>query len=349
MADRLIAVGCYTASAGGAGTGISLYSLDERTGKLTQQASLAADSPSWLQWHPTLPLLYAAHETDEGAVSAVSAENGLQLLETTPSGGGSPCQLAITSAGRQLYVANYGGGSVGAFTLAADGALGTLAALAQHRGSGPDAERQEAPHVHMIVLADGLISAVDLGTDEIRSYRWTERGFEPARVTALPPGTGPRQLVRKPAGARRSSLVPRSMLTHPSDTAYVVAELAASLLTVEETAPGSFEVLNSTPASEQPIRNLPAQFTVADGFGYLSNRGPDSIAVFSLAGPQPVRLGEYPVGPGWPRHFALTHGWLIVANQQGNQLVVLERQDGGARLREVSRHDTGTPTCVAIR
>ncbi len=189
----------------------------------------------------------------------------------------------------------------------------------------------------MIVLDqhDDLISAVDLGTDEIRSYRWTTQGLVPAAVSKLPAGCGPRQLVRQPG----------------TDRAYVVAELTGQLLTVEESRPGSFEVIASIAGSGQPMSNLPAQFTSsADGrFGYLSNRTPNSISVFALDGTIPVRLGEYPAGDGFPRHFAVTGDWLIAANQHSDELIVFALEAGGARLREVRRYPTGSPTCVAVR
>ncbi|MGI8667529.1 MAG: lactonase family protein [Jatrophihabitans sp.] len=338
MTGRWLALGCYTAESEGHGSGISLCSFDDRTGELTLADTLELASPSWLQWHPRLPVLYASNEVADGAVTVVAVRAGrLHQLGTAATGGALPCHLVITGDGRQLYAANYGGGSLAGFALDAVGGLGERTELIAHHGTGPDPDRQDGPHVHMIVLdaADELVSAVDLGIDQIRSYRRTSQGLTPAAVTELAPGTGPRQLVRNRHTGR----------------AYLVAELAASLLTLDETSPGSFAVRDSVTASEQPIRNLPAQFSLsADGrFGYLSNRYPDSIAVFSLTGDTPVRLAEYPTGPGWPRHFALTGNWLIAANQHGDQLIVFAVEDGGARLREVRRYPAGTPTCVALR
>ncbi|MDQ2957302.1 MAG: lactonase family protein [Actinomycetota bacterium] len=335
MAERQVAVGCYTPESGGSGSGITLYSWDDRSGELTIRDSAAMVSPSWLQWHPRLPVLYAANEIEAGTVSVLSVGAGLKVEATVGIGGSLPCHLAVAEDGSRLFAANYGSGSLSMFDLDPTGAIRGLAGLVSHAGSGPDPDRQEAPHVHMIALAGGLISAVDLGTDEIRSYRVTDTGLAAARVSTLPPGTGPRQLVRNPHTGR----------------SYLVAELAGALLTVVEPAPGSFEVIDSVAGSEQPIRNLPAQFSLsADGrFGYLSNRYPNSLTVFSLAQPRPVRVAEFAAGDGWPRHFAIAGDWLLAANQHSNELLVFAIEDGGARLREVRRYPVASPTCVAIR
>ncbi|WP_414943681.1 lactonase family protein [Amycolatopsis sp. cmx-11-32] len=309
--DRiLIIVGSYTAASDGNGEGIGTFWRDGRTGALTPAGSLALDSPSWLTPHPTLPVLYAVNETAEGAITAVAvAEDGtLEALNSLPTGGADPCHLAITPDGRYLFCANYGGGNLAAFALGPDGLPTVRTVLVQHEGTGPDARRQEAAHVHMAVVDESgtLVSAVDLGTDEIRSYRLSEKGdLVPVAVSALPAGTGPRQLVRRPG----------------TNHAYVVGELAASLVTVREEPPGTFTVENSVPATLEPGHdNLPAQLELSGDRLFLSNRGPETITEFGLDG---VTVADHRTG-AWPRHFSVVGDHCYVAAQSADMIQAYE-------------------------
>jgi 6-phosphogluconolactonase (cycloisomerase 2 family) len=186
---ELVFVGCYTGDAGN-GTGITTFSRTP-SGELREAAALPLESPSWLVRHPSLPVLYAANELSDGGVTAlaVSPSGTLSVLGTAETGGAHPCHLAVTADGRFLLSANYTGGSLAVFSLSPSGALESRTALVQHSGSGPVSDRQEAAHVHMAVASpDGsVVSAVDLGTDEIRSYTLTSSGeLEPLAVSSLP-------------------------------------------------------------------------------------------------------------------------------------------------------------------
>jgi 6-phosphogluconolactonase len=338
MGSRLCCVGSYTPEAGGAGVGVTAFRLDADTGHLAPAGALAIPAPSWLEWHPHLPVLYASNELDEGAVTVIAADPaGLRMLGTQPTGGAAACHLAVTPDGRHLVAANYGG-SVAVFALDEVGGLRHRTCLVEHSGHGPVADRQESAHPHSIVLdpTGELVSVVDLGADEIRSYRWADDGkLVPASVSVLPPGTGPRQLVRSGTSART----------------FVLAELAATLVAVDETAPGSFEVRGAVPASARPGRNLPAQLTLSlDGrFAYVSNRIPDTIAVFALDGPLPVLVTEHSIGTGWPRHFAIVGDYLYAANQHGDEIVVFAIDAATGALTRVREHQVATPTCIAVR
>ena len=85
-----------------------------------------------------------------------------------------------------------------------DGSLGEATATVQFSGSGPNPERQEGPHAHMVMPSPdgGFILAVDLGTDRLMAFRLDrERGtLSPADPpwTQLPPGAGPRHLAFHP-------------------------------------------------------------------------------------------------------------------------------------------------------
>jgi 6-phosphogluconolactonase len=325
---ELVFVGCYTGDAGN-GTGITTFSRS--SSGLTEVASLPLESPSWLARHPTLPVLYAANETASGGVTAlsVSSSGSLSVLGSIETGGAHPCHLAVTPDGRFLLCANYTGGSLAVFSLSSSGALVARTALVQHTGSGPSADRQEAAHVHMAVpSADStVVSAVDLGTDEIRSYTLSSLGLlEPLAVSSLPPGTGPRQLVRRPG----------------TDLAYVVGELAGTLVTVRETSPGAFSVVAVTPSTLSSVTpNLVAHLELTGSRLYVSNRGPDCVTEFALD--DATAVSDQPCGAG-PRHFALVDGTCFVAAQEDDAITAFTlTASGDAELR---RYPTGSPTFV---
>jgi 6-phosphogluconolactonase len=324
---ELVFVGCYTADAGN-GTGITTFSRSA-SGALEEVASLPLESPSWLVRHPSLPVLYAANETSSGAVTALSmsSSGALSVLGTAETGGAHPCHLAVTPDGRFLLCANYTGGSLAVFSLSSSGALESRTALVQHSGSGPDPDRQEAAHVHMAVPGDGIVSAVDLGTDEIRSYTLSSSGaLEPLAVSSLPAGTGPRQLVRRPG----------------TDLAYVVGELAGTVVTVRETSPGAFSVESVTPSTLSSMTpNLVAHLELADARMYVSNRGPDCVTELALDAVAAVT--DQPCGAN-PRHFALVDGTCYVAAQSEDAITAFTLTASGEA--DLKHYPTGSPTFV---
>jgi 6-phosphogluconolactonase (cycloisomerase 2 family) len=198
---------------------------------------------------------------------------------------------------------------------------------------------------------DGLWTIVDLGTDELRVFRADASGATvasdapgpadgaaPEAVTALPDGSGPRQLVRGADGM-----------------AYVAGELDGRLYALRETTPGRFTVLGSvaTSAAATESGNYPAHLTVTpDGTRlYLSNRGADTVALFrAVPGGVPRFEGEFPCGGSWPRHMELVDGHLYVSNERGDNLAVHAVDPASGALTLQHRYPTATPSCaVAVR
>lgn len=325
----MLYVGCYTSASGGNGTGITAL-REEPSGALTPVAELRTTSPSWLTRHPSAPVLYATNESAEGAITTVGLPR-LEALDTVPSGGADPCHLAVTPDGRFLLCANYSSGSLAVFGLDGDGRITERTALVEHSGSGPVADRQESAHVHMAVPLDTpqgtLVSAVDLGADEIRTYLLASDGsLAPHTVSELPPGTGPRELVRR-AG---------------TDLAYVPGELAGTLVTVRENPTGTFTPVEVTEATAKPygVTNHVAHVEIVGDRLYVSNRGPDCVTEFDLTGDAPRAVADHPCG-AFPRHFTVVDGTCHTAAQKADAIVSFPLAGG-----ERSRFETGSPTCV---
>lgn len=214
VAPRPLWIGTYpVAGAGtptGLGEGVWRVDLDPATGALSgARQVVVTPSPSFVLAHPAGTVVYAADESQAGAVTVfvVEPDGGLRPLVSVGSGGAYPCHLALDDEARTLYVANYSSGTLGVLPLAADGtftdevlAAGGPVQVFGHEGDGPVTDRQEGPHAHFAVLAPGgrHVLVVDLGTDELRRYdRDPATGLlEPSGVTgALPAGAGPRHLV----------------------------------------------------------------------------------------------------------------------------------------------------------
>jgi 6-phosphogluconolactonase len=321
-------VGSYTSATGGNGVGISTFRRSS-DGSLTPDRSLAMASPSWLLAHPSAPVVYATNELSDGVITTVSTD--LEVLGTVPSGGADPCHLSISPDERFLLCSNYSSGSLSVFGLADDGHVTGQTDFVQHAGSGPNADRQEAAHVHTSVVQDRIASVVDLGTDEISSYELADDGkLSLLSVSEMPPGTGPREVVRRA----------------DSDLAYVVGEVAGTLVVVREGPAGTFNPLHVVPATKTPWTgdrpNWAAHIEIRGDRLYLSNRNPNCVTEFDISAEKPVALGDHPCG-AFPRHFAIVEDVIYVAAQKDDAIVAFPV--GGTAVR----YPTGTPTCVLVR
>jgi 6-phosphogluconolactonase len=352
--ELLVYVGTYTT---GKSVGIYLYRLDLGDGSLKRAGTTeGVVNPSYLTIDRARRRLYAVNEVDEfegakgGAVSAfrIDPKSGaLRLVNRRRSMGGSPCYVTVDDAGRFVLVANYMGGNVAVLPVSKDGSLGEALQVEQFRGSGPNRERQEAPHAHCVVLdpTNRYAFACDLGTDRVMAYgfdRNTGR-LTPTSQAAVPvkPGAGPRHMAFHPNGRK----------------AYVLNELDATVTTV------GLEVERGTFAAEETVPTLPADFkgpdTAADihvepagRFLYCSNRGHDSLAAFRLhpATGQPTLVGHTPTGGKTPRNFAIdpTGTFLLAANQNSDSVVTF-RIDQRTGALSPTGHSAEVPAPVCLK
>ena len=250
-------------------------------------------------------LAYLVDEQDTGAIG-VHRWTGAQWqpVARRRSEGALPCFVALDPEGRRLAAANYGSGSVALWALDDFGIPDGGPAVFQHQGHGPDAGRQEGPHMHCVRFADGRLLMVDLGTDSVLQTRIVDDGFGAVEMAwAAPAGSGPRHVV--PFGSGR---------------AVVICELAATLTLLAQSGENFVERCT--------VPTAPADFTGENAGGHLavnaagtrayaSNRGHDSIAVFAIHRDWLELLQHVPSGGADPRHFALleARGRLVVAHE----------------------------------
>jgi 6-phosphogluconolactonase len=331
-------IGTYTSKTDS--KGIYSFHFDSDTGHLTSMVvAAAAQDPSFLAVAPNEKYLYAVNELGEfggkksGAVASYSLDlksGGLTELNQVASGGADPCYVSFDQTGKYLLVANYTGGSVATFPVAPDGRIEPATAFVQHTGSGPNKERQEGPHAHYIASSadNRFVFVVDLGLDEVAVYH-----FDPANGSLIPnhppfaklaPGAGPRHLAFHPNGK----------------FAYVLSEVNSTVTAFAyDSKDGSFSNLQtlSTIPKDFTARNDTAEIVVhpSGKFLYVSNRGHDSIAEFTI---DPARgtltlADDFPTQGKEPRNFALdpTAKFLLAANQKSNNIVVFRiNQSTGA-------------------
>jgi 6-phosphogluconolactonase len=355
----LVFVGTYTDKTDS--KGIYAYEFDATAGKLTPKG-LAAESsnPSWVVIHPNGKWAYAANESGkQSAISAFSIDAKsakLTLLNKLPAAGEDPCYLSIDKSGKYLFVANYTSGNVVVFPILPDGKLGEHTSLVKDAGTlGPNKERQEAPHAHWVSSSfhNRYVYVADLGLDRVIFYDFdpnkgtlalhspSENSF-PQKGLELAPGAGPRHaaLVRNDS---RNQFI------------YVIGELDSTVTVFGEEKGGMFGPLQKIPALSPGYsgRNDAAEIALHPSGKWLfaSNRGHDSIAVFSVdsATGKLERTGDYPTGGKEPRHFAIdpTGRFLLAENQNSNSIVVFRIDPATGALSQVSITE-GVPSPVCL-
>lgn len=351
--DELLYVGTYTDD--GKSEGIYLVRMNPQTGGLRLAGSVSAGAnPSYLAVHPNGRVLYAVNEVDKyngratGAVTSFAIKRdtgGLTKLGEVPSEGAAPCYISVDRSGRAVLVANYNGGSVALLPIQSDGTLGLATSVVKHAGRGPVADRQGEPHAHCILTdpTNNFVLAADLGADRVFVYRLDTV----------------RQSLRHVEGAdavMRAGAGPRHIAFHPAlPIVFVANELDSTVAALSfDAARGALaplETRSTLPAGWMGT-NYPADIHIAPSGRtlYVSNRGHNSIAVFSVGTTGALTLDQAVSTDGdWPRNFSLdpTGRWLLVANQRSSSVIVFARDETSGKLTPTRQRLTiPSPVCL---
>ncbi len=344
----------YFGTGGRASKGVYTARFDSATGKLSEpRLAGEAVNPSFVAIHPSLKYLYAVGETGgrgrEGTVSAfaINRKTGdLTKLNTVSSAGAGPAHLTVDKTGKDVLVANYGGGSVAVLPIKPDGSLAEHSAFIQHSGHSVDKERQGKPYAHSVnVSPDNRFAIVaDLGLDEVLVYRFdAEKGTlvpNDPPFAKVPPGSGPRHFTFHPSGK----------------FAYVINEMGSTVTAFR------WDAKRGVLTEIQTISTLPKDFSgrnydaevITDRKGrflYGSNRGHDSIALFDINQSKgTLKFVETVSTEGkYPRNFNLdpTGAWMLVGNQNTNNVVVYKVDAKTGRMTPTGQQvQAPSPICI---
>lgn len=337
-----------------AGQGVAVLRFDEET--LAAETIAVADdidNPSFLAFDAGRSVVYAVSEVGSWLECTISAyrfdraAGTLAYLNKQIVPGRTACHVGLVGDDR-LVVSNYSHGTGGPdrqvvlYGREADGRLTPPLSSAAHRGTGPNAERQERSHAHSALpTPDGkFVLAADLGTDELVGYRIEGDRLERAFAHAATPGAGPRHFAFHPNGR----------------FVYVINELAASVSVLGYDGAGleRLQEVSILPEGSDATAWAADIHVSADGrFVYASNRGYDSIAVLSVSGDGASVAVEavVPSGGSGPRSFALTPSGrhVLVANHSSDRIAVFSRDAASGALADTGQAIAiGTPMRVEI-
>jgi len=341
----LVYFGTYTNTKGKNSKGIYMSRLNLETGMLSPpQLAVETVDPSFLTVDPMGRFLYAVNEIDTyrgqptGAVSAfaIDRKSGLlKPLNEQPTEGPGPAHLTIDREGKNVLVANYGGGSVVVLPVARDGTLKSGSSSVQHKGHSINQQRQSSPHAHSITVdpQNRFAYVADLGLDWIVIYQFDERkGLlklnDPPNVKVTP-GAGPRHFSVHPSGR----------------FGYVINELNVTVtaFTIDKTNGGLTELqtVSALPPKQTPGKDVSGAELIVHPSGrflYTSVRGDNSIAVYTID----QNTGKLTYVENTPTHGYTPRGfgidpegkYLLVGNQQSDNVVAfrIDPQNGQLTL-----------------
>ena len=348
-------VGTYT---GPKSKGIYTFRFNPATGDTTPiEVAAETVNPSFLAIHPTEKYLFAVNEIGNfggkkaGAVTAFSIDHQsgkLTSLSQASAGGSGPCHLVVDKTGRNVLVANYGGGSVASLPIDAKGAVADPTAFIQHTGTGMSGGKPKPPHAHSINLdaANKLAFAADAGLDKIFLYDFD------AAIGSLTPHTPPFVAVASGNG-------PRHFAFHPEGrSAYAINETVCSMTAFSyDSARGELkeiQTLSTLPPGQSVKPGYSTAEVVAHPSGrflYGSNRGHDTIVVFTIdpASGMLSHVENTPTGGKIPRNFNVdpTGGYLFAANSNSDNIVIFRIDARTGRLTPTGKVITApSPVCI---
>jgi 6-phosphogluconolactonase len=339
-----------TDTAKGVAKGIYLSRFDRTAGQLTAPALVAETlRPSYLALSTPVAghrRLYAVNAVPDASATITSFQmdpttGALKEINQVTSAGAGPCYVSLDATGETAFVANYVGSTIATYRVHPDGSLSEPVERIDYKNPkfgkrGPVTARQDVPHPHSVHLSpdNRFLLVNDLGSDAITVFAIEPEGRlgSPALFSDERPGCGPRHIAFHPNGR----------------WVYSINEIDSTIdhflwtTTSSRTDPQGLLVNTGfhvkTIAADFPAaKNTAAEVQISpDGnFLYASNRGEDSLVVFSISADGKLTFIErVPCGGKTPRHFTLDPSgrWILCGNQDSATVTVFRRDGGTGRI-----------------
>jgi len=345
--EYYLLLGTYTS---GKSEGIYVYKFNSETGDFSFVSSAKADNPSFLTFSPNEEFVYAVNENgnDKGSIAAYSFDKKtgqLSFLNKQSSGGDHPCYVNIDKSGKWVVTGNYSGGSLAVLQAMPDGKLLPPAQVINHEGGSINKQRQEKPHVHSTIFSpdDKFLFVPDLGMDKIMIYPFDKNSgkLDPAASSfaQIEPGAGPRHFTFDPSG----------------NYAYLMEEMSGNVDVFSYDKKGkltNIQTISATPPDYKgPIGSADIHVSPDGKFLYASNRGEsNTLAIFSIGNNGKLNLvGHQSTLGKTPRNFNFdpSGNFLLVANQNGNNVVIFKRDKQTGTLTPLEKQiEVPNPVCV---
>jgi len=347
--DQFAFIGTYTRLGS---EGVYTLRLNGDTGELTQlSVATGLENPSFVALDPTGDHLYAVSESNgfngSGGITAFSVNRStgeLTQINQQSTGGPGPCHLMIDDTDSVAIVTNYAGGSVSIHPINADGSIGEYTDFVQHVGSSVNKQRQQEAHAHSVNIdnANKRAYVCDLGKDQVLIYDIDIANGKLSLASTVDEaaGEGPRHFTFHPSGKY----------------VYVNNELGNTITVYDLESDGTLspkQTESTLPSDWTGVSHTADIHVSPDGdYVYVSNRGHDSIAIFSIdqSTGNVTAIGHESTQGNTPRNFAITPDgkFLLAENQDSDTIVSFKRESDGTLTPTGSILNLPDPVCMQL-
>ena len=306
------------------------YEVSDLGFKLISSTNLI-DNPSYLALSPDKKHIFCVSETETyqgeygGAVCILKYENNeFTLFDSKGTQGAAPCHLRLKD--NCIFVSNYLGGSVSVLKINEEVNQLEMCDFVKHTGSSINVQRQEAPHVHFCDFVGGELWAADLGTDTIMRYGVKGDKLEFLGQIDCDKGSGVRHFV-----------------VNENGTVFAICELSSEIIVIEDRK----IVERISTIAEGGGENIGSAIKIYKDLIFASNRGHNTIALYQITNERLTLIDTIATMGKTPRDFLVCDDYLVVANQDSNQLELFQFDYATKTVSHTGKHVACTqPVCI---
>jgi len=242
-------------------------------------------------------------------------------------------------------VAVIGGGSCSSIGVNKDGSLKKPASFIQHEGSSVNERRQKGPHAHSANPGpnDQYAFVADLGLDKVMIHKLNpDTGkMEPHGAGIVPPGSGPRHFAFHPNG--KWAYTNNEMLMTVTGFNFDADKGTLDAFQTIGTVPDGIDFTGLSTAEIQVHKS--------GKFLYVSNRGHDTITVYSIDAKNGklTFVEREGIQGETPRNFGIDPSgkFLIAAGQKSHTVALFTIDQKTGELEFTGKKiDVPSPICV---